>query len=465
MAKKLVTLLAVALIVFFVPPLPCSNSYFFEGGYNPDAFEYFMPAANFALHNKFPYYGFMSNMNSYHIHRAPESVKYFADTYKAGSIVFVSKPPLYSLLLGVCFKLFGFNVCTAATLNYVLLIVTVISMLFAAYIMGKYTGVLLLIPITLVYAKSFLPDVWNTDAEMLSAALTALSFVAGTWAFKNFNRSRIILAGVAMALLLLCKGYFVFTMLCVLLFLMWLFIKSKNTKYLQALVYFSVGVWVPLICWMAYINPLLKSDITNRLAFAEKLEATTPQISVENRAQLFAPNGVPLAEAIENLNKFHQYQHARENGFVFISNQIGKYNILNVHNEFCTDGDFHPEWRLVNSSFYYSCLHDPNYLKLLKFYSNFPIVGMQITWAKLTYNKNVSVWLFYSVFLLLAFLFFVGRLPVIYVPPHFMLATVFIILIAFYGDVRFIYTILPVTCVILGMALMKAIRFLLTARY
>ena len=419
--------------------------YEFESGHQPDAFEYYMPAANLALHNKFPYYGFISSMDDYQLNSKPESIKYFADTYKAGSMVFVSKPPLYSLLLGLSFKLFGFKPFIAIVFNFVCLVVIVFCMLLLGYLIKKWLGLLIALISILLWFIVSVPIVYHCDAEMLTKAFAMLFLLISIFSFRQKKNSFFFLLGLTAALLLLTKGIFLFSFLFTGIWLFVVFLKVKTTQKLKQIIFYLIGLFIPLFIWMLYINPLLKRDIPNRLVFADKLEATTPQILVEKREQLFDSNGVLRKDVIENLNKFHQYQHARENSFVFISNQNGKYNILNVHNEFCTDGDFHPEWRIIKTSFYQSYLNDPNIIKLSKFYSTFRLLGLKITWAKFINTGSISGFLYYISLFFLSGLFLMQKASEKLFVGYFLLVSVFMYLIILYGEIRFIDSVLPIT--------------------
>ncbi len=444
----------ITLIVVVAPPPFPSGEYFFEEGYNPDAFEYFMPAANLALHNKFPYYGFMDAMESYNIHPQPQSVKYFVDTYSAGSMVFVSKPPLYSFLLGISFKYFGFSSGIVYWFNFYCLLLAMLAMFFAGYLAQGWRGVMLALLVAWAWVKFFLPPLFNCDAAMLTTALAVVFMLFAMLAMGGTRATFYFLAGTTLALLMLTKGIFSFACLFFGVWLLVRFLKIKSVHTLKNFAGFATGLAIPILLWMAYINPLLKNNIPNRLAFAAKLEASTPQFLFDKHEHIFAENGIYIETVVEHLNKFHQYQHARENGFVFISNQNGKYNILNVHNEFCTDGDFHPEWRIVKTSFYHSCLDDPNFIKLCKFYSRFPKLGFEITIAKLKNTKGWAALIFYFVLAGLSGLLFTGRLPALWLPGYFLLLSVFLFLIILYGEIRFVHIALPVALLLLAFAVL-----------
>lgn len=445
-----IALVTTSFIVYKSYPKNSGSEYEFSEGYIPDAFEYYLPAANLFLHNKFPYYGFISPMESYRLHPHPDSIKYFKDTYNAGCIVFVSKPPMYSLLLGLTYKLVGFTSIAIPLINFICVFIIVYCIILFGYIVQGWIGFFFSIVIAFVWFNYFCPPLFNCDADILTTCLSTMFVLVGSLAFKGKKVIYFCLAGTILGLLLLTKGLFIFVLPFTGVVLLRNVILKKTINTLFNFVGFSFFVFLPLFVWMLYINPLLQSDISNRLAFAQKLEASTPQISVAEYKQLYNNKGEPRQEVIEHLNKFHQYQHARENGFVFISNQIGKYNILNVHNEYCTDGDFHPEWRIVQSSFYNSCINDPNIVKLFKFYTAFPALGVQITWAKITHLKDNTAWLFYAVLLLMLFLFCRGQLPEACFPAFFVLSSVFLCLVIFYGDIRFIHTIVPVAFIMLA---------------
>lgn len=435
----------------------CFNSspYFFEQGYNPDAFEYYLPAANFALDNGFPYYGFVNPISDYHLCAQPDSVAYFRDTQKAGAMVFVSKPPIYSLLVGMAYKIWGLKPCTAWYFNAWCLLLTVALMPLTGFAVARWSGMAAgaMAAITFLLCKD--KALGNFDAEILTSCLVMLSLFWGVVCLSQKRPLFYFLFGISMGGLILSKGFFAFTALALAVYLLWQLLQLKRLNAFYALLLYNAGVCALLIPWMLYINPLLQSDIPARQAFYEKFKATTPQIMLATRADGFDSTGKVRPEVLENLNKFHQYQHATENGLVVITNQLGKYNILNVHNEFCTDGDFHPEWRIIKSSFYQHLLNKTNGERLWLFYSQHPKLGMQITLAKLRNIWSISGFAFYASLLMLMLLVCFRKLDNSLVPASLFLGNILFVLIWLYGDMRFVQTVLPVSFLVLFLGAFK----------
>lgn len=437
--------------------------YFFPDGHSPDAFEYYLPAANLALYRCFPCYGFIGSLNEYQLHPQPESISYFRDTKSAGVIVFPSKPPFYSFVLGSAFKIFGLFPAVVTYLNKSFLALTALLLLCSGFWMrssGGHFAAFAALAAFLFLAFAEYTCV-NLDAETLTMCLAMAAFCTVTLAFKKSKNSWRFIAGVVTGLLLLTKGYFVITWIFLSLYWLYVFLKRRMLSDLSGLLLFNAGIGFILLPWILYINPLLQKDIPQRLAFHERLKKTAPQIYLSSHEQMFDSAGIIREDVIDWYNKFHQYQHATENGFVFISNQYGEYNILNVHNEFCVDGDFHPEWKIISSSFYNQLPEQSKHGKLLAFYTRNPLLGLRITAAKLLNIWSYSGMLFYAALCFTLIALFKSRIPPEMLTGFILLANIFIVLILFYGDVRFVQTTEPVSLLIVSGTLLTVSRKLL----
>ena len=426
-------------------PIRCDEPYFFRQGYAPDAFEYHTMAANLTLHGCFPYYGFMSSMSDYHLSDHPDSVTYFRDTQRSGAIVFDNKPPLYPLLLGLTYKTFGFNPCTAAYFNLLCLIALISLMPIAGFLINEIPGAIcgVLAAFAFMCIRNF--KLWYFTPEILTTFLVMVVLCAGILAFRKNTIKRYALLGFSLSLLALCKGMFLVTLILVSVYLLYLIISRRTVRYLIALISLDMSAAVLIISWMAYINPMIQGNVKERLAFYSSLKATSPKIMFEKYSQLFDSTGHTKSEVIESLNKFHQYEHAIENGRVVITNQFGNYDILNVHNEYCLDGDFHPEWLLIRNSFYNRHSNLSQFQKMLLFYQENPILGIRIAWAKVRAIFGLGGYIFYMAIICSLLLAPVHRYGRRWIVGLALLLNILIIQILVYADIRFVDSVAPVS--------------------
>jgi len=422
----------------------CSDRYFFPQGYSPDAFEYYLPAANLALHNRFPYYGFISSMEDYRLHPEPDSVKYFRDTQYAGVIVFPSKPPLYSLILGTAFKIFGLNPCVPTGLNKFFVALTALIMLLTGFMSGRFSGMIAASVAAVAMIFLVMASTGDFGAEILTTLLATAAFAVATIAMMKEKKWWYLSAGIVMGLLLLTKGYFVVTAFLFSCYLLFRAMKRKTVEQFVELALFSLGVGLPLLIWMIYINPLLQRGIPERIAFSERLISTAPKVSCESRSDCFYKNGKPRPEVVEAFLKLHQSEYALQNCFVIISNQYGKYNILDMHNEYCSDGDFHPEWRFIKTAFYNQFPEADKHKRLLRFYRQFPEKIFMIAFAKLRNVWGVSAFLLYLSLVITSIFFIADNSNKSFTVGFFFIVGTSLVLVFFYGDIRFVESILPI---------------------
>ncbi|MCS6933609.1 MAG: glycosyltransferase family 39 protein [Chitinophagales bacterium] len=422
----------------FICNKTATSEYFSPNGFNPDFFEYHLPAANLALHHRFPVYGFLSHINDYKLCAHPDSVKYYRDTYYAGTMFFSSKPPLYSLLIGMTYSWFGFKPQTAVQFNVLCLMVLCFSVAASVYLMNG-GWMFSIIAATVVYLLRN-GEIFNYDAELLTACLVGCTCLLLVIAAKYRKAFFHVLAGVVTALLLLSKGYFLPVVVFIAAGYIYGLKKLRTITFGKYILYYLMGVLVIWLPWIVFINSVIQKDIPNRLRFSNRLEATSPRLMLQHHREIFNRQGKIREDVIEDILKFHQYQHARENDFILITNQLGEYNILNVHNEFCTDGDFHPEWRIIKTSFFNQLPKEMNkHCKLLHFYREHPWLFFRLMIAKVLNAFSAKSLLLYVA------LFFI---PVFFSKKNILsswailsiISIAWLAIVCFYGDERFAQT-------------------------
>lgn len=417
-----------------------ADTFTLDSPYPSDALEYHLPAANLALHGRFPVYGFLGQISDYHLCARPDTMFYYRLLADAPAIAFPSKPPLYSFMLGGVYRVFGVQPWAAQLLNMSIWALMSGLLVFAG---GRFYGRNGLVAGMLAVALLFVcdrGDLVHYDAELLTRLLVLAAALAGMAAFSYGGRMRHVVLGLMFALLVLAKGYFAFALLLLPLAYAWRWRSEGFVHPVKDGLAFSVALLLLILPWMLHINPMVQRGVSEREEFSRILREASPNVLVEHHSELFGPDGSARHDAVMDIMLFHQYQHAREHGFVVISNQMGDYNILNVHNEYCTDGDFHPEWRIVRSSFHNGLPGMGKYERLKRFYVSDPELGIRITVAKLKAGLSAAMFPFLPAVVVLAILFWKGNYcsRQRWSAAALLLLTVPVTVAAFYADVRFV---------------------------
>lgn len=442
-AVRLLPLTAVLAILAIVClnhrfPVDTDAGVFYHCDSHPtDALEYHLPAANLALHDMFPIYGLIGPADEYRLCEEPDSIPYLQILQQAPAIVFPSKPPLYSFALGCAYKLFGFRPFSVVLLNAICWVLMAMMTLIAAIMLlgkrGWVAGAIGLVALVFIERKGL----GMLDAELLTRTLALATSVISIKALSTGSRLRWTFgAGAVFMLLSLCKGYFLVPMFAMLVWLVSSAIRCQAKWSIAA--FFAIGGVLVIIPWMLHINTMMRNGVADRLEFSEVLQAAAPVLRLQHHDEVFDSLGNYRTDVILELMLFHQYQHARENGTVVISNQMGDYNILNVHNEYCTDGDFHPEWRIIQTSFYNTAPVADKYTRVFNFYRENMRLGLRVTAAKLKASISQRPWMLFAAVLASALLLITGRFPTALVPSLMILCMGPIVVVLFYGDPRFL---------------------------
>jgi 4-amino-4-deoxy-L-arabinose transferase-like glycosyltransferase len=433
-------------------PMTDQSLFFLCDDFPGDELEYALPAANLALHGEFPVYGFIGPIEDYRLCAQPEALPYFRTLAQAPPIVFPSKPPVYSFLLGFAFEVFGMRPSTVHLLNlWLWALMASLLPIAGAMLRGRWGmyAALAAVPVLLFFSGHH----QQLTAEILTKALVMLAAVAGMAAWRGNSPWRHFLFGASMALLVLTKGYFALALAGMMFLYMTPLQKGLKGESLRPLLAFSVGGALLLVPWVLHINTAIQNNIPQRTEFSRALREASPKLMLDNHDDIYDAQGALRHDVVMELLLFHQYQHALENGTVIVTNQLGDYNILNVHNEYCTDGDFHPEWRIISSSFYNGLPEMGKNAKLLRFYVENPLLGLRITWAKLRSGIGGRPWLLLPT--LLAMLVMRRKMPTPFMPTAVLVLTILPVLVMFYGDARFVATVDGV-CVLMMLTLLRS---------
>ncbi|MCF8256196.1 MAG: hypothetical protein K9J06_01495 [Flavobacteriales bacterium] len=409
--------------------------------YPGDMLEYHIPAVNLALHGQFPIYGFIGPKEDYMLCNRADTLPYFRTLAQAPPIVFPSKPPVYSFVLGSAYWIFGLRPSTAHLLNLLCWALMAATLPLAGYLTRGRRGMLMalaVVPLLLLIKSA---PIQHLTAETLTKTLVMMASVAGMAAWGGNRPWKHFVFGASLAVLVLTKGYFALAIAGISFMYMLPFLKGSVGNGLRPVMAFASGVALALVPWIWHINTAIQGNIPERTEFSRMLREASHGLLLNTHGEIFGPDGEPRHDVVMELLLFHQYQHALENDPVIITNQLGDYNILNVHNEYCTDGDFHPEWRIIRTSFYNGLPSMDKNAKLLRFYAEHPLLGLRITWAKLYNGIGAWPWLFLPALLVLLALLLRRRLRQELWPAGLMVFSIVPVLVMFYGDVRFVATV------------------------
>lgn len=354
-------------------------------GYGIDPFEYHLIAANLALHNQFPVYGFIGPPDEYQICKEnTEARPYLNDLQKAGPVLFTGRPPVFPLLLGICYKLFGVNLQAFLFLCALCSALLAGLMPYAGYRLWGKKGLLMGCFSAVLFLLFKNEGSSSINAEYFTKLIAFICFLTLLIAFRERKRKDFFISGVFLGILLLTKGTFIFLPLLLTLYLLYEGIRQKNFTFIRNLSFLIGGSLLFIAPWSAYINIQVGKHQSEMQSWAKRFAATLPPtIKVNNRDSLLQ-QGNYSPGAIDYFNKTQQIVYTTNLHFILITNQVDTEILRSVNNEYCLDGDFHPEWKLISTSYYnttYESLSSTS--QILHFYMEHPVLAAKIFTAKL----------------------------------------------------------------------------------
>ncbi len=353
-------------------------------GYGIDPFEYHLIAVNLAVYHQFPVYGFIGDPKDYNI--CPENTAarpYLNDLQKAGPVLFTGRPPVFPLLLAFAYSLFGINLQVFIVLCALCSALLVGLMPYTGYRLwgtkGLWTG--------LIAALLFLAfkNTGSTaiNAEYFTKLMAFLLFLCLAIAIKEKKNTAYFTTGIVLAITLLTKGTFIFIPIFLSIGLLTNAVKERNFTPLRNLLLLAAGALLTIAPWSLFINWEVHQQKQSMHAWAQRFAATMPVISVSKASELVV-NGVYNPKAIDYFNKSQQVVYTGNAGLILLTNQVDTEILRSVNNEFCLDGDIHPEWKLIQSSLYNSrYAHLSGSSQIFHFYIDNPALGLKILKAKI----------------------------------------------------------------------------------
>lgn len=352
-------------------------------GYGIDPFEYHLIAANLALYNQFPVYGFAGPAANYNL--CPENkaaAPYLHDLQETGPVLFTGRPPVFPLLLGIAYKLGGVNEQVFLLLCALCTALLVGLMPLTGYHLWRTKGLF----IGLSAAISFLlfknTGSSSINAEYFTKLVAFVLFYTLLLAWQQNKPIKYLFAGLWLGIVLLTKGTFVFLPLLITALLVYRTLRQRNFTPLKNLFYLATGAFITIAPWSLFINLQVQHNHKHMQEWVARFAATVPQLQATTRNELFKGDTLSR-QAIDYFNKSQQIAYTTPGGFILLTNQVDTEILRSVNNEYCVDGDFHPEWKVISTSFY-----NTRYKKLtgkgqiLHFYADNPQAAIQIFTAK-----------------------------------------------------------------------------------
>jgi len=360
--------------------------------------DYHFIATNFAFTNRFPVTGYILDTAAYKIKPNKELGLVYLDMFrKNGPVTTFLRTPLYPLLVGCIYKIWGFKYYYNLRLNILLLSIIIGFMPYVGFsnwgIRGFYSGALG----GLIFLKNC-HDHWflNTmDIEIFSTFLFFLLFAMGLLAERKDKPVYYVLWGASIGLFLLSKPLL---MAMPVLFAVFIFIKYRSMSFrfmAKRILEVLIGIALAVSPWSIYINYVKHATVSQRESWCSRVLASTERPEISNADE--------YSESYSDTTNIARYEmsiktmryivktlwmyHARNTPFIFITNASGDV-LLDLNNEYCNDGGMHFEWLFIKSSFYrsYCSESQPTATKLFLFYTHHPSFLFRIIRGRFTHT-------------------------------------------------------------------------------
>ncbi len=464
----------------------------------PDVWEYQTVAVNFSEYGEFPTMGFIGDEPCYqtNILEGNTLSNYMKCRFSTpGPLVYLAKPPAYPFILGLVYKIFGANLKYAYNLNLLFFIGIVFVLIGMGQTINNDYGVLLGVLAGLLFGT----QVYHSLSDVLPAIMMTFFFACIAWVgvlvVKTPTHKKFSLMGIMIGLGLLTKGDISF--IAILIPICLAFFLFRIDKLMTKMVIMFLSVALVLLPWVIYANYLRVNTQTERVEWKQKLLESEQVCELDTSKREEWENRGSIIENKEyhSLATHFYSRYAIGDKMVIISNQVNKDEWLSVHNEFSTDGHWHPEWRVRESAIYNNKYQDkPVLMKVVSFYADNPSLFFKIAMAKLVratsstntflllaaflfgclmwmlgigvdktflnvifllisglgylilHHLNFQLLIVYTIIFFLSGLLLFRRNMIKDIPfifPLFILNT-FLITFIFYGDARFVYVIEPI---------------------
>lgn len=377
----------------------------------PDTWENHTVAVNFAKFNQFPFLGIIGEDSTiYQLDSFQESS--IDDSHikcrflSSGPVLSFYKPPLYGILLGISYKIAGIDLKTAYYLNCVflylitLLIIQIGSILFSKK--GNFIGGAIAI-IYLLIGEHELSNILSQNLLILLALIVTYYTMLVSEKITNI---RIILLGFFLSLSILTKGIMLIISFLIIIYFCYINVKKKRLSYLAVL---FTTIIITALPWIIYSNYMRIKAFDDIVKWQKEVTLTAKKCIVKDI--LDNNQGKKDTEFRSDVNRefltdsiitILMKRYTTPDKFILISNQTPIEGFLEVHNEYCLDGSWHPEWIIKEDAIYNNYyLNVSPIWKIIYFYRDNPRLIVKIATAKIKRATEGKL----SIFLLTSFLF------------------------------------------------------------
>jgi hypothetical protein len=344
-----------------------------------DELDYHFIAANFALHNEFPVIGFISKESDYNLSYKKNSAvgydKVYLDMFRlAGPVNTVIRPPLYPLLVGLAYKIFGIHLSVLLWVNILLLSITTGLLPLIALKIWKKGSLLISIAATLLFLKILDFELFKTDPDMATPLLGVLLYWLVNEVLLNPKLNFLFWLGIVAGITLLTKPLIVFLIIMLVPYFYLKLGYSSKFLFIKNLVIIVLGMAIFIIPGSVYLGLKKQKTENARKMWAHKISLSVEEPTQFNSKQEIESSNENTFHAIKNFVKYiYCYNISPANGSFFAGD-----GFLYLNNEFCINniadnGTFGWLWKVVKTSYYNTIHKDANGIeKVYYFYRDNP---------------------------------------------------------------------------------------------
>ena len=372
------------------------------GETDPDILDYHFISVNFALTNQFPVTGYILDTSIYKIQYDKTLDDLFLNMFKKnGSVTTFARPPLYPLVLGCIYKIFGYKIYFVQRLN-ILLLSLIISLTplvgFKTWgMIGYWAGLIGSGLFAALGCQNYLIE--TVDVEIFIAFVFFLLSSIGL-ILRVTSRPFLFFAfGLSIGLGLLAKPVIVAFPFLYASYLLLKHSKSNFRPILVRIAVLFVGVFLVILPYTIYINHQHETTIDQREAWIKRVSATMSNIEYNDYSEMPPCNINDFDQCIPVFKDYIKTMfitHCSTRSFIIITNSGGP-QLFYQNNELSIDGKpLHFEWAYVKNSFYRKYFaNEPVMVKLFHFYSKYPSYIFRIPMARLSYTAGKAPLLYW----------------------------------------------------------------------
>lgn len=362
----------------------------------PDVWENHTVAVNFSEYNKFPVMGMIGDSELYQLDKLEENdIEAYSKCrfFQAGPVVDFFKPPVYGIILGLGYKVFGVDLKVAYYLNLLFLMGIVFFIIKTMDLLHSKAWLGGIIALLYIYFGEH--NLNNILPETLVSLLLLTVFYIAILIIREDKTSSYFLIGIVIGLGVLTKG----TMLILSFLIISSIIVSKwkTERFRIKICSLIGGLLIILTPWIIYSNVLRLNTSAEMIKWRENIVSTERKCNHLLVEREWAKNGIGFSadthqeKIVTDLLRRYVTPHS----VIIISNQTPAEGLLELHNEYCVDGLWHPEWKFKESAIYnnnYSSLSPVG--KVIRFYLDNPRYIYKNALGKLKNSINSNNYIF-----------------------------------------------------------------------